>query len=448
MTGRKLSTTTLRIESESWKLVSPSPHPSPGAQSPSIITPVSSATSPHFPNIITVVTVSDERASLLGSNSSTNNHYQSTGGVVLSTTTSTPGTANTRYYLEDLKSSSVGFSEILEEARYLVPNAWPISLGYLLQMSLQLTAIFTLGQLSTHALASMALATLFCNVSGFSLIVGMATGFETLCSQAFGEFLAGKCSRTVVGKHIQPGFLVLIIMCIPIATLWLFAEQILLMTGQDPEIAHMSAQFTRYMLPGLVPYAIAETAKRFLQCQGIMSAPFKIILIVSPINMILQYVLGKNYFSLLFSYEKNMTNDTCIVWSPVSIGPVGSPLAISICYTLIAVMLLIYIRYFEGSEAWGGWDPSEALSPPKIWTFIKLGIPGVMMTCSEWWAFEILALASGLMGPAFLAAQAIVLNACSLTYMLPLGLAISATTRIGNSMGASYVILLSRCFMY
>jgi hypothetical protein len=40
-------------------------------------------------------------------------------------------------------------------------------------MSIQLAAIFALGQYSTEALAAMALTILYCNVTGFSIIIGM-----------------------------------------------------------------------------------------------------------------------------------------------------------------------------------------------------------------------------------------------------------------------------------
>lgn len=59
------------------------------------------------------------------------------------------------------------------------------------------------------------------------------------------------------------------------------------------------------------------------------------------------------------------------------------------------------------------------------------------MICSEWWAFEIIALAAGLLGDNMLAAQTVVLNTCGLTYMIPLGVSIACTTKIGNSLGAS-----------
>jgi Na+-driven multidrug efflux pump len=75
-----------------------------------------------------------------------------------------------------------------------------------------------------------------------------------------------------------------------------FTENILLLTGQDPDIAALSARFTMFMIPGVFPYYMAESIKRFLQSQGIMSASLYVIMFVSPINLGLQYLLGMCWF--------------------------------------------------------------------------------------------------------------------------------------------------------
>lgn len=74
-------------------------------------------------------------------------------------------------------------------------------------------------------------------------------------------------------------------------------------------------------------------------------------------------------------------------------------------------------------------------------TFLQLGIPGMLQLCLEWWAFEILALASGLLQPhnygiMAIGANAVVMNVSSQIYMVYLGISISGNVRIGNALGA------------
>ncbi|KAI9339046.1 mate-domain-containing protein [Obelidium mucronatum] len=299
----------------------------------------------------------------------------------------------------------------------MFPLAWPVSVGYLLQMSLNMAAVIALGRLGTNALASMALATLYANVTGYSLVVGMGAAIDTLCSQAFGEHLAGTGEKKELGRHLSRAIFIMYIMCIPVAILWWFTEPLLLLAGQDPAIAQLSGKYTLLLIPSLIPFVISECVKRFLMAQGIMQAQMLVIGVVAPINAFLQYVF---------------------VFTDFKIGEegAGAPFALTISHSLIAISLLLYTYYIAGGDAFGGWEWNQVLNTRKLSIVLGLGVSGVLMTCSEWWAWEIVALVAGLLGPQYLAAQTIVLSAASWAYTMPLGFAIACSTRIGNSLGA------------
>ncbi|KAJ3194871.1 hypothetical protein HK101_001701 [Irineochytrium annulatum] len=315
----------------------------------------------------------------------------------------------------DLPSSVLTCAGVIEEARSLVPKAWPVSVGYLLHMSLNLAAIVAVGRHSTNALASMALAGLYAGVTGFSIAIGMASGLDTLCSQAYGEHLAGKLEKTQLGRHMNRGIFVLLLLSFPILTLWSFTEPLLLLVGQNSEIAQLSASFIKCLMPSLPFVLVGEGFKRFLNSQGYMSAALKVLVVVAPTNALLQYLL---------------------VWSPWNVGPIGAPIGLSCSYILTCVLLYFYIRFVEGGDAWLGPSLTDLMDFPQVWLFVKLGAPDVLMVCSEWWSFETIALFAGMLGPEYLAAQAIALNMCGVTYTIPLGIGIATTARIGNALGA------------
>lgn len=77
--------------------------------------------------------------------------------------------------------------------------------------------------------------------------------------------------------------------------------------------------------------------------------------------------------------------------------------------------MILYTAYVEGYECWGGWDFKEMFDFRQIGLFLSLGLPGVVMLCSEWWCFEVVALLAGLLGDEYLAAQTIILNTTGLT---------------------------------
>ena len=58
------------------------------------------------------------------------------------------------------------------------------------------------------------------------------------------------------------------------------------------------------------------------------------------------------------------------------------------------------------------------------------------MCRNEWCAFEGVAIAAGILGQVELASQSVVLTTASLCYMLPFGVAIATSIRVGNLLGA------------
>jgi MATE family multidrug resistance protein len=93
------------------------------------------------------------------------------------------------------------------------------------------------------------------------------------------------------------------------------------------------------------------------------------------------------------------------VFNPsTAIGFLGAPIALSIVNCLILSFYILYIRFIQGGDAWGGFCLKEMFNTRLLWEFVKLGIPGCLMMRSEWWAFEIMALLAGILGEKTLAA--------------------------------------------
>lgn len=136
-----------------------------------------------------------------------------------------------------------------------------------------------------------------------------------------------------------------------------------------------------------------------------------VLLITSPINA------GLNF---LFVYTFKM-------------GLIGAPLATGISYWLSFLLLLAYARFVKGWECWGGWS-RKCLH--NIGTFARLAILGYLNVGTEWWAFEIVALAAGRLGTIPLAAQSVVMTADQVMNTIPFGVGVAASARVGNLLGA------------
>ena len=74
-------------------------------------------------------------------------------------------------------------------------------------------------------------------------------------------------------------------------------------------------------------------------------------------------------------------------------GYIGAALARASCQWVMIVVLLTYM-YFTGagSDSWGGFTMDAFKGWPQ---FFALAIPGLVMICAEYWAFEIQTIGAG-----------------------------------------------------
>lgn len=136
-----------------------------------------------------------------------------------------------------------------------------------------------------------------------------------------------------------------------------------------------------------------------------------VLLITSPINA------GLNF---LFIYTFQM-------------GLLGAPIATGISYWLAFLLLVAYARFYRGWECWGGWSRK---SLRNMGTFSRLAAMGVVHVGTEWWAFEIVALAAGRLGTIPLAAQSVIMTSDQVLNTIPFGLGVATSARVGNLLGA------------
>jgi multidrug resistance protein, MATE family len=137
-----------------------------------------------------------------------------------------------------------------------------------------------------------------------------------------------------------------------------------------------------------------------------------VLLITSPLSALLNY---------LFIYK-------------FDIGIYGAPIATGIAYWVSFLLLVLYAAFVRGKECWGGLVPRRALS--HMLPFARLAFLGIIHVGTEWWAFEIVALAAGRLGTIPLAAQSVIMTADQIINTIPFGIGVAASARLGNLLGA------------
>lgn len=172
------------------------------------------------------------------------------------------------------------------------------------------------------------------NITCYAPFQGLATSLDTLCSQAYGSG-----HRQLVGLQVQRMVYFLFSLMVPIAVLWVFAESILLKIIPEPRSAELAGLYLRITMAGIPGFVALEGGKRFVQAQGLFHATTYVLLIVAPLNVLL------NWF---------------FVWH-LGWGFVGAPIAVAVTQNLMPILLLLYVVFIDGSQCWGGFS-KKALS--------------------------------------------------------------------------------------
>ncbi|KAG5005304.1 hypothetical protein JHK84_029570 [Glycine max] len=296
-----------------------------------------------------------------------------------------------------------------EEMRRICHIAGPMVAVVSSQYLLQVVSTMIVGHLGELYLSSAALAISLSGVTGFSLLMGMASGLETICGQAYG----GQQYQRI-GIQTYTAIFSLILVSIPVSLLWINMETILVFIGQDPLISHEAGKFTIWLVPALFAYAILQPLVRYFQIQSLLLPMFA----SSCVTLIIHVPLC---WALVFK---------------TSLSNVGGALAVSISIWSNVIFLVLYMRYSSACAKTRAPISMELFK--GMWEFFRFAIPSAVMVCLEWWSYELLVLLSGLLPNPQLETSvlSVCLNTIATLYTIPFGIGAAASTRVSNELGA------------
>ncbi|KAM0553262.1 hypothetical protein ACHAPJ_007552 [Fusarium lateritium] len=293
------------------------------------------------------------------------------------------------------------------ETKTLVQYALPLIVTFLLHYSVTVASVLTVGRLGMEELAAVNLATMTASITYYVPVQGLATCLDTLCAQAYGSG-----HKHLVGLQAQRMTWLLWILMIPIAIVWWFSEPILAALVGGGRTTTLAAMYMRILIAGMPGVSAFESAKRFVQSQGLFHATTYTLLVGAPLSF---------FQNWLFVFK--------LGW-----GFPGAAVAMAVTHNLLPILLILYVRLFEGYECWKGFS----LKAFSNWgPMIKLALPGMIMIEAQFSVLEILTIAAGRFGTAQLAAQGVLVTLTSTSFNIPFPLAIATSTRVANLIGAN-----------
>jgi MATE family, multidrug efflux pump len=289
--------------------------------------------------------------------------------------------------------------------------AVPIALTQLGQIAMMTTDLALIGRLGDVALAAAALAgTVFW--IGFTVGMGLVSAVAPLAAQAFGAR-----DPRMVRRALRVGLWAALLISLPIMVFPLYGEDFLLALGQTPVTAHLAQRYLFGLTWGVAP------SLWFLAIRGFMGAVNRpepglwITLVAIPANAVLVYVLIHGELGL------------------PRLEMFGAGLATSIVnfgMFLAALWFCVRQRPFRKYHVMG-----------RIWRIdwklmrqlILIGSPISISFLLEYGLFSAAALLMGVISTTALAAHQIALQVTGILFMVPYGIGIAATVRVGHAVG-------------
>ena len=305
----------------------------------------------------------------------------------------------------------------LAEARALAVLAGPLIVTQLAQMAVFTTDVILLGRYSRMALAAAAIGN---TVYYFAWLTGGGPAFAVAPMIAQIRGLTPH-NRAGVRAATRMGLWAVIIVCTPMLVLLWQTKAILLACGQDPVLAASAGAFVRMVALGL-PFSLGFRALgSFATAVGKPRAAMWVMAATIAFNAIVGYALIFGHFG-----------------AP-RLGIVGSGTATALSSLFSFLTLSAAIHADKDLAAYRIFRRFTRPAVDKLKEVFRLGLPMAMTMMFEAMLFNVMTLVMGSFGVAPLAAHQIALNVASITFMVPLGLGMASTVRVGLAAGAGDV---------
>ena len=296
------------------------------------------------------------------------------------------------------------------EFRVLASLAWPVVVGQLGWMMLNVVDVILVGRIGSDALGAIALGQTW-SIGVTIVALGAAHGLDPAFAQAFG---AGE--RQVAGLALARGTLLLLLLSVPIGWMHAMAGPALRLLGEPPELIPEAAAYCQTLAWSAPAMLMFAPLRQFLQGAGQMRPGTVAIIAGNIVNFALAWMLiGGN-----FGFP---------AW-----GLHGAAIATLISrYAMVAVLAVL------------GWPLVRTTWPRSARTILdlqallhltRLGGPVGLQAGLEVWAFSAVTLWMGAFGPVAVSAHIVALNLASISFMVPYGVSAAAATRVGNLLGA------------
>ncbi|WP_020404616.1 MATE family efflux transporter [Gracilimonas tropica] len=301
--------------------------------------------------------------------------------------------------------------EIQEESRKLLAIGSPIIATQLISMGLNFTDTVMAGNLSALDLAAVAIGNAIYMPVGIFCMATMIA-INPVVSQFLG---ARKFDE--IGKSARQLFWLILMLAIPAFFLLRNLDLVMVWMEVTPEIIPIADGYLKAISWGILPLLVYAGARYFSEGLSVTKPAMFVATGALIVNIGANYVLmyGKLGFPKL--------------------GAVGTGYATAIVSLFAAITFVTFLAFFQPFKRFHIFAPLKKPEWEYIGELIKVGVPNGVSSSMEVLLFASVSLLMGTLSVKAAAAHQIAINVAATMFMIPFGLSLAISQRVGFSIG-------------
>lgn len=306
---------------------------------------------------------------------------------------------------------SLSQSKVFCEVKATLHLAIPLIAAQLAQAATGFVDTVMMGLLGSETLAAGGLGAIIF----FTLILictGMVSAVGAIAATAHG---AGELHR--ISRLTIQGLWLTLVLWVPTGVLMWNISPLLLRFGQDPTAVELAQTYLRSLMLGFPAAVGFAVLRNILSALNYTRPVMAIVACCVPLN------IGGNY---VFMFGK---------FGLPALGLAGIGWASTLSFWVMFITAAGFLSLSRRLNPYQILRNSYQFDAPEFWGIVKIGWPIAGLFAIETGLFAVTTFLMGTLGTVTLAAHNIALQTANITFMVPVGLSLATTVRVGQAIG-------------
>jgi multidrug resistance protein, MATE family len=297
------------------------------------------------------------------------------------------------------------------EVSILLKIGFPVILAQLLQMSMSFVDTVMAGRLSPEDLAAVAVGS-----SMLMPFVVLCLGCMMAVTPIVAQNVGGR-EFSKIGKNARQVLWLSLILAIPSFFILRNLDGAFVLIGVTDEIIPIASGYLKAISWGIIPAYAYGALRYFNEGLSVTRPAMFVALIGTLVNIPANYILmfGKLGFPQL--------------------GAVGTGYASAIVFTVMFIGMFLFTFNYKAYNRFGIFSRFRLPEKKYLGELLRVGVPIGISSSMEVTMFAAVSLLVSTISTLAIAGHQIAINFAAMMFMIPFGLSVAISARVGNSIG-------------